>query len=588
MGTTGVSFGNAATAASVNTSGGISLSGLSSGLNWKTLVTELINVERAPEQALQTQQQNIQRRNNAYGSIQTELQVLQNNVNALNDPTLFDSRTSNVSDSTSASVAASAGAPVGSYAFNFTQLASAASQRGTSHAGATLNSTNDVSSLVLSNAGFTNAITAGTITVNGQQVQVATTDTLQGLFDKISSATGGTVTGSYDSTTDKISLNSSSGQIILGSATDSSNFLQSAQLLNNGTSSVTSSTALGGVRLSGSMASSNMSVALTDGGSGNGAFSINGVTINYNASTDSVQNVLDRINNSTAGVSAAYDATNNRFTLTNDSTGDVGMALKDVTGNFLAATGLTGGTLQRGSNLLYTVNGGGQLVSQSNTIGSASSGIAGLQVTALKQGGSATVNIGVDSTKIQTAVTGFVSEYNTIQSLIDSQNAVTKDSSGNTVAGILTGDAQANGISGSLRSLSFGNITSLGGAIKGLSDLGIQTSGLDNSLTVSDTAQLTSAITSHLADLKSFFTDPANGFATKLNTFINATVGDGGTLITSQTNLTNQSKQIDVQVADMERLLSQRQTELTNEFVQMETAQSTISNQLKYLQSNGL
>ena len=47
--------------------------------------------------------------------------------------------------------------------------------------------------------------------------------------------------------------------------------------------------------------------------------------------------------------------------LTNNTTGDVGISAQDVTGNFLAATGLAGGTLQSGQNLLYTLADGTQL-----------------------------------------------------------------------------------------------------------------------------------------------------------------------------------------------------------------------------------
>ena len=61
---------------------------------------------------------------------------------------------------------------------------------------------------------------------------------------------------------------------------------------------------------------------------------------------------------------ARYDSLNDQFTLTNNTTGDLGMALEDVTGNFLAATGLSGGALNRGQNLTYTVNG----VTQSKVI----------------------------------------------------------------------------------------------------------------------------------------------------------------------------------------------------------------------------
>ena len=171
-----------------------------------------------------------------------------------------------------------------------------------------------------------------------------------------------------------------SSEVILGSAADTSNFLQVAQLYNNGTDSVTSASALGRVNTTVNLSDSDLATAITDGGSGQGEFTINGVAISYDASSDSIQNVLDRINSSTAGVTATYDTLNNRFTLTNNSTGDVGISMQDVTGNFLAATGLSSGTLTHGQNLLYTLNGGTQslVTSQSNTITQSSSGITGL------------------------------------------------------------------------------------------------------------------------------------------------------------------------------------------------------------------
>ena len=61
--------------------------------------------------------------------------------------------------------------------------------------------------------------------------------------------------------------------------------------------------------------------------------------------------------------------------LTNNSTGNMGISVQDVSGNFLAATGLSNGTLTTGQNLTYTLNGGTQtLQSESNTITDDSSG----------------------------------------------------------------------------------------------------------------------------------------------------------------------------------------------------------------------
>src|SRR5262249_36593049 len=152
-----------------------------------------------------------------------------------------------------------------------------------------------------------------------------------------------------------------------------------------------------------------------------------------------VNDVLQRINDSSAGVVATYDAVNDRFELTNKTTGDVGISLQDVTGNFLAATGLSGGTLQRGTNLQYSINGSGTLTSQSNTINGNAAGLTGLSVTALATG-STSVTVSSDTSKISSAIQSFVTDYNAAQNFISTQTNTTTDSSGNATPGVLTGD----------------------------------------------------------------------------------------------------------------------------------------------------
>src|SRR6185295_19282315 len=97
----------------------LSVSGLASGFDWKTLVDQLTEVERTPERQLQTTQSNLEQVNNAYGSLNTQLSVLKNRVDSLQDPTLFNSRTATSGDSTIATATASEGAAVGTYTFAF-------------------------------------------------------------------------------------------------------------------------------------------------------------------------------------------------------------------------------------------------------------------------------------------------------------------------------------------------------------------------------------------------------------------------------------------------------------------------------------
>lgn len=571
--------------ASTTSTSGLQLSGLASGIDWTSIVNELSTIERAPETQMNNQITTDNNKKSAYTTIGGYMTTLATDLKNLSDPTFFDNRTATPADATIATATVASGAPVGTYTLNVKTIASNAVQQGTTATASALNATNDVSSLVLSQAGFGTAVSAGTFTVNGQSVSIATTDTLQSVFDKISSATSGAVTGSYNSSTDEISLNSSSN-IILGSATDTSNFLSVAQLYNNGSNAISSVTALGSINLSNPVSTANFATAITDGGSGAGSVKINGVSISYNASTDSANDILQRISNSSAGVTATYDAVNKRFLLTNKTTGDVGISMQDVTGNLLAATGLSAGTLQRGNNLQYTINNGGTLTSQSNTVSGNSSGITGLTFTALKGGNSSTtITIGNDTSKISSALGSFVGAYNNLQGYITDQAKTSKDANGKTTAGILTGDSDAEGIAQSMRHLIDNLGASSSGSIVGLDSLGIVSNGSDNTLALSDTSLLASQLNNNLASIKQFFSDSTNGLATKLNTYVTNVNGTGGVIATDETNMTNEVTNLNASIANLETKIGKDQQRLTNEFVQMEAAIASINTQKQYLNS---
>lgn len=650
------------------------------------------------------EQNTLQQQNTAYAAIKTQLSLLQNRIADLKDPGLFDSRQTLSSDAAIATSTAGAGTALGSYGFSFTQLATASKLTGAANAGAGLSPTNDVSALVLSSAGFTTPVSAGNFTVDGKSVTIATTDTLQQVFDKINTATAGAVTATYDAAADKIAFSSAS-EIVLGSVTDSSNFLIAARLNNNGSGVVTSTASLGSIRSDAALISANFATGISDGGSGAGEFKINGVSIAFNAATESASAILKRINDSAAGVTASYDSVNDRFILANKSTGNIGIALEDVTGNFLAATQVATGTLARGQDLIYTVNGGGQLISHSNTITQDSHGIAGLTVNALKGGESTTatsqtsneigsptyvslmggggdttrlstaaphgletgyavkfessgtlpsqlvsgqtyyvrqvsttdlrifstpadaaadinaidfgtnpsftgdvyltrldptipstattalgpptsvsITVSSDTSKIKTAINAFLAEYNKAQSIIDSQTASTTDASGKVAAGILANDADAADIATRLRRLVTDQVSGLGAALNQLEDLGIISNGNDNSLKLDDEDKLDAALANSLTTVKTLFADSTNGLAVKFNDFLEKTAGEEGSLVGKQDKLTRDAKDIDTQIADMERIVLANRQRLLDSFIAMETAQAQINQQLQFLQ----
>ena len=543
---------------------------------------QLTQVERSPQTRLRTEQSSIELRKNAFASIATQLTVLRNRVTALKDTSLYSARSTTVSDSTLASSSAAASTPQGSYAFAVTQLATTAARVGTSNVAASLSGSDDVSGLTLADASFASAVTAGSITVNGRQVTIATSDTLQQVFDKVSTATGGQVTGAYSATTDKITL-SSAAEIVLGSATDTSNFLTVARLSNNGLDTISSTSALGTLKLNSKLSTAPLSVGINDGGAGLGAFKINGVQIDYNATTDSISDVIKRITDSGAGVTASYDSINDRFRIANKTTGDLGIALEEVTGNFLAATGLSASTIERGKDLLYTVNGGGQLASHSNTATGDSSGIEGLSVTVLKENSSFTIGVNADTTKVKTAIQDFIADYNKVQSLIDTDTASTTDAKGKVTAGTLASESDASSISSRLRSILNAQVSGLTTALKQVEGIGIASNGNDNSISIGDSETLDAALANNLGAIQNLFADSAKGVAVKLDEYLEKTIGDDGTLIGRQDRLGKQSVEIDTQITDQEKVVQSNRQRLISSFLAMESARQKSNQQLQYL-----
>ena len=565
----------------------LGLSGLASGFDWRTLVNQLADVERSPQKRLRAEQGTLFNRNNAYGSIKTQLSVLKNRTDNLSSNDVLQARKATTSDSTILSATASAGTASGTYAFDITQLATASKTAGSLGVGANLYPTNVVTSGTLASKGFNPPISAGTITVDGKQITIdPTVDTLKDIFVKIDAATSLTVQGSYDATTDKITLKrvGSSDPLVVGSATDTSNFLSVARLSNNGTSELTSPSNLGSITPANALSSANFRTAVSDGGAGAGAFKINGVSIAFNASSDSVQNLMDRINASAAGVNMSYDRVNDQFSLTNKVTGNLGVAVEDITGNFLAAAGLaTGSTFIAGNDALFTINGGSVLNSHSNTLTEETTGIDGLSIALLKTGTS-TLSLASDSSAIKGAIKNFIEDYNRAQSTIDSLTSSSTDSAGKVTRSTLAGDTDANEIASKLRAISYNQSTGLTGTLNSLAKIGIDTNGDSDQLTLNDETALDDAIANHLSELKTLFNDPDKGIATQLNAYLEKMIGDDGAVITKQDALTKQSSEIDIQVTDLEKRVQSNRQRLIDSFVQMETAQQTINQQLKFLQ----
>lgn len=565
---------------------GIQLSGLASGLDWQTLVTKLMAAERVPQDNLRTQQTTNLRKSSALDTLKAGLTDLQTSLAAFKGDTsdAFAVRTAKIGDSTSSwSANADAGTVAGTYQVTVSQLATKAKIAGVPDVGGALSATSDVSGLTLATLSVGTAIRAGDFTVNGARITVAATDSLQDVFNQISTKTGGTVTASYDPATDKIGLSGSS-EIVLGSANDTSNFLGALQLFNNGTADIIPPKALGVVSLSAAIKNANLRNVVTgvDAG-GNGSFAINGVSIAFNANTDSLQTVLARISASAAGVKASFDAHGDQFTLTNKTTGDVGIAVSEGSGGLLAALGLgSSATLVHGKNAQFSMDGGPMLTGTSNTLDATSHGLTGLAITATSAT-TQSVTVAGDTSGQRKKIEDFIAKFNAVQTYIDQVTKTTKGGDNKVATSLLSGNREVSAIATQLRSKIFAAVPGLTGSIQRLESLGIDFTSGTSQLTIKDSGKLDGALSNNGDDVRTLFSDASNGLAKRLNDFVTQVTGSTGSLATQSTSLASQNTSLTNQIAAMERTFLAEQNRLTSGFIQMESAQSAIQSQLAAL-----
>lgn len=562
-----------------STMAGIQLSGLASGFDWVPFVDQMIELERASVTRLEAEQAVNTRRMNAISTLGDKIQALGTATDALNDAGLFAAREAK-SSAGGWSVRAGEGATIGDFSFNVQQLARSAKLVGAGDRGAGLAPDADVSGLIVADLPTRVGVTAGSFTVNGAQVEVSLTDTLQEVFDKLAVATDGAVTASYDPAADGIRLTSDE-EIVLGAANDTSNFTYALGLFNNGTSSIEGQGNLGTLDIYANLTDARFQENITAvDAEGNGSFTINGVTIDYNTGTDSLNDVMARINASDAGVQASYDAAADRLTLTNSRTGDSGITVSEASGGLLGALGLTSGaTLERGQDARFTINNGPTLTSPTNSLDTSAHGIEGLTVTATGTGTSE-VTVSTNTSGVRDAIEQFVAKFNDIQDYIEEQTKITSED-GSVSTGTLSSNRQVDSWAREMRSMAFAALDAGTSGIVRLESLGIDFRSGTNKLEVKDSGKLDDAIANNLGEVSKFFTTRETGFAARMDSFVERLVGasgDKGYVERESASLRNANNDIDTQIERLERYLEQRRSQLEASFIAMEQAQQKLNN----------
>lgn len=331
----------------------LKLTGLASGMDWQPIVEKLLELEAIPKRRLEDQKKENEAKVSDLGLLKSQLDTLKGATSSLQKSDLFESRSvQRNSGSEGISANAATGALTGEFSILVESVSSRTQISSSNRSNARLSNGINLNT-PLRNLPLNSPISTGTFTVSGKTLSITSLDvTLQDLLDEINSTKNGVdginpegdgsgITFSYDAVEDKMLVESdiadqnSANGLVLGSSTDTSNFLHAMKLIGSQSSgTISSHNALASLNMSVSLANANFASSFDSLNSGLGNFFIGegegAVRIDYDINNDSLEDLINRVNNSAANVFMFYDPISDRFVARNKDPGAVGIVMHET------------------------------------------------------------------------------------------------------------------------------------------------------------------------------------------------------------------------------------------------------------------
>jgi flagellar hook-associated protein 2 len=319
------------------------------------------------------------------------------------------------------------------------------------------------------------------------------------------------------------------------------------------------------------------------------------VTIAIGSGETSLTALRDKINAAGAGVSASIvsDASGARLSLRSKDTGAENafrISVAETSDDGVAATGLSSlaydattttspmNRTTQAANAELTVN-GIALSSASNTLNNVVDGLTlSLQKTTTSD---VEVDVAADTASVKTAVTDFVSAFNTLATYIGAQTAYNADSK---TAGALQGDQATLALQHQLRAV-INQGSSASSTWTRLSDMGLSLKS-DGTLNT-DATKLDNAL-GNLVELKKLLatdgaTSAESGFVRRFKNLADAALGSTGVFQSRtdsiQASVTRNSKSQDA----MEKRLTLTEARLRAQYSALDTKMATLNNLSAYM-----
>jgi flagellar hook-associated protein 2 len=593
--------------------------GLVTGLDSSSIISKLMSLARLPEAALQNKSDDDTAKSTVISNLLSKLSTLSTVVKKFGDASLpFFSQSASTSTNHSVvqGVVTGSQPTQGTYSLNITQIATAAiansgklytgsdltaqaakivSTAGVNASGQTMDAAQSLASQAA--ALGTAADASGTITVNGTVIAWDSSQSINTILGNINNANTG-VTASWDGGLQTIALTSdaqgSASQVTL--AQTAGNLLSVFNLTAGTAAGSDAAPTNAGVPLN--SASVHLDRAVTSG-----TFTLNGVVFSVNAATDTLNNVLARINNSSAGVTATFNASTESITLIQKNTGS---------GNRIVL-GAAGDT----SNLLYALQlsntnpptgGAPDTVSGTDTLLSLNGGVvqafSGTQITSLIPGvtvnaeglGSAQLTVGADVETMVSTIQSFVSDYNDVMEFINTKISEDAFDSPTTADERIQGTFRSNAnfleTKDRLTALVSSVVGSLPSSLNQLAQVGITTSAEENGTTgklVLSESKLRSALASNPGGVDAMFNTSGTGIMSQIKTAITSLTDSSTGAFTVEKNMyAAETKNYAQQIADIEEGMVQKEAALRRQYAALETMVSqfnAIGKQLTALSS---
>ncbi|EKE22305.1 MAG: hypothetical protein ACD_6C00869G0006 [uncultured bacterium] len=227
--------------------------------------------------------------------------------------------------------------------------------------------------------------------------------------------------------------------------------------------------------------------------------------------------------------------------------------------------------MQSARNATFKVNGLSVTRSQNSALTDVISGVT-LNLASDAQGKSATLNIASDNTSQKTAINSLITNFNTLQSYISTNLAVTKNADNTYTRGSLSGDQSIVSLRNSLFSL-VGSSDSTATVFKSLKDIGIT---VDSNLTMSitDSSKLENALNNNYSDVISVMDRVMSAVTSKLDKYT------GTTSYVDQLIKANAKKTIEVgnSIVSMNKRLDAREQVLIKYYADVQSQMDLLTN----------